>query len=707
MKEQFVAKKEFEFRSKEVYRCKKLYFPLEGEKVEYSGFYMTLTQLDFAASTVLCVEKTGIYPFYFATCGGAKIYVNGEEQGNIYEYKRNQESGITLELFLEAGENHVYIQCNDLAERDSQIYFKLRYLGTKELSCALPVEIDTEKLYYVEKLFKGVYTKGLNFNQKDIMLYFESPLQEEITLNVDAWFVEPQLEAIKETKVVTLPYGSIGVNITDLIHRSVGTLKVELKSQVGELWICRALQFEYYEEEIMERVRERTSQSQQEDTLEIRRREALKFIAYYGSNVFQKAIAIWETDGDDALARKIVQTELEKVNARFDCSDFRVPGFFYAIKSSKVPEDIKEQLKVSLLKYRYWFDEPGTDVMWYFSENHALCFHTCELLAGEMFPESIFPNSGLTGLEHAKKAKGLLKTWFDNFLKFGFSEWNSAVYIPIDVIGLITLFDMAEDEEIHNLAKESLDVTFRILAINSYKGIVASSYGRIYFRNLVGRRVSESSALNYVLVGEGWMNQNCFATTLIALSSYELSEELLSLYKGNREGMENIYHQGEEQVLLYSYKTTDYILGSVLGYKSGKKGLQEHVIQLMVKDCDTQIWINHPGETVYFGEGRPSYFAGNGTLPLVTQHKNTATLVYDLLDQEVDYTHAYCPLKQFDSWCLEENTLFLQKDNVSVKLYAENGLFITTSGPLKELEVISPGKHNVWRLSVEMLKNRS
>ena len=29
----------------------------------------------------------------------------------------------------------------------------------------------------------------------------------------------------------------------------------------------------------------------------------------------------------------------------------------------------------AILGFRYWLDEPGNDVMWYWSENHVLCFH--------------------------------------------------------------------------------------------------------------------------------------------------------------------------------------------------------------------------------------------------------------------------------------------------------------------------------------------
>lgn len=159
--------------------------------------------------------------------------------------------------------------------------------------------------------------------------------------------------------------------------------------------------------------------------------------------------------------------------------------------------------------------------------------------------------------------------------------------------------------------------------------------------------------------------------------------------------------EGEEKVHVYNYRTPDYIMGSVLDYHPGERGLQEHVLQAMVKDCDTQIWINHPGESAYFGEGRPGYFAGNGTLPLIKQDKNRIEAEFHLLDQEVPYTHAFCPLEQFDRYYQDGNRIFLKKGNIFVAVYAENGLKITAEGPLRNYELVSPGKDNIWKIRVE------
>jgi hypothetical protein len=43
---------------------------------------------------------------------------------------------------------------------------------------------------------------------------------------------------------------------------------------------------------------------------------------------------------------------------------------------------LRARVDATILGYRYWLDEPGNDVRWYFSESHALLFHAAAYLAG-------------------------------------------------------------------------------------------------------------------------------------------------------------------------------------------------------------------------------------------------------------------------------------------------------------------------------------
>ena len=627
------------------------------------------------------------------TCGGAKVFVDGEKQAEFYSYLRNEERETECSVTLKQGKNTLYILTNELAERDTSLSFKLRYMGEQSLKAYLPCAADLEALDRTRKLLSGIYLRRFNYQDTDIELDFMEPAGDELTVSVEMVFYDSHADPVSREKTVTIHPGEKAIPIGDLVSRRVGMVAVTVRTCVGDVKLNRVLNFEYYDETVM-------PDSGIGTTAE-RKQAAIRFMAENGLDNLAKALALRIMGGQEALVKRIWEKELSCIRQREDCADFRLPALFHAYHSPLFTGEEKESIKQVLLDFRYWTDEPGNDVMWFFSENHALLFHTAEYLAGGLFEQEIFTNSGMTGAMHKRKAERLLKIWFRNFLSYGFNEWNSPVYIPIDMTGFFALYDLASDEEIRKLAKKALDKAFSILGINSFKGIVAASYGRIYFKNLIGRRTSESTALNFIANGEGYLGQHTLATLMFALSSYEPPAEVMESYHVPAEGRITESAEGEEKVHLYSYRTPDYVMGSVLDYHPGEPGSQEHVLQVMIKDCDTQIWINHPGEAVYFGEGRPGYFAGNGTLPLIRQDKNCAVAEFHLLDQEVQYTHAFCPLEQFSEWRLEGRWLFLKKDNICAAVYADNGIWITDKGPLKNYELVSPGKDNVWKILVE------
>ena len=61
------------------------------------------------------------------------------------------------------------------------------------------------------------------------------------------------------------------------------------------------------------------------------------------------------------------------------------------------PAELKSPLIEAVINFKYWHDEPGVDAMCYTTENHSILFHTCEVLAGQLFPYETFTNTGETG----------------------------------------------------------------------------------------------------------------------------------------------------------------------------------------------------------------------------------------------------------------------------------------------------------------------
>ncbi len=667
-----------------------LHYPLDTDRVEYSSFFMTPKAVQFAAKYQLSALHEGVYTFCVYSCSAVKIYVNQTLVHGYYQYLRNQQQLHVFSLPLGPELCEVCIVADDFAERDSQLYLRLQYQnGCGPVTVSVPACLDLPLLQHAQRLLQGLASKSFNYIDSKVVLILQTPPKEPVTISLIAQRVDAHVEQeIRQATLQLLP-GQTKIEVQSLFHGQIGMTAVTVSIAVDQIVLSKRLEFEYYEQHLL---------PEAHPTLSLRRDQALRFIAEHGVDTVQKALVMAQLGirGYESF----LEAELERIESRWDCSDFRLCALVWAYERvDGFSPSIKQRIERLLLGYRYWYDEPGVDVMWFFSENHAINFHAAQLLAGQLFPDRVFGASRLTGRQLVAKATVLITQWFERFFLYGYEEWNSSVYIPIDMIAYCAIYELAHDKELRNMAERALDMTFELLAKNSYKGVMACSFGRTYFKNLVGRRTNEASSLNYLAFGEGFLNQHTYCTALLALSSYEVKACAYELYhsKGKHQYTD---HAGRHPVQLICFKTPRYQLCSAQNAIKHLKGCQEHMVQFMIEDCDTQIWINHPGEKSFFGNGRPSYFAGNGTIPCVVQQRNCMTLSFDLLEGELAYTHAFVPLSRFDEVIISGCFAFLRKGPVYVSIYAEQGLAVTDGGPLRGYELISEGMVNLWRLCV-------
>ena len=366
--------------------------------------------------------------------------------------------------------------------------------------------------------------------------------------------------------------------------------------------------------------------------------------------------------------------------------------------SGILSEKTENELTDCLLGFRYWIDEPGNDAMWFWSENHALMFHTCQLLAGELFPDEVFTNSGLTGRQMQAKAKNMLYDWFVTFRKEGFTEWNSSPYLPIDTLGFGSLYAFAQDPAMRELGREGMDFAYYLLAVHSQQGIFASSSGRTYIKEQFGNWSNCPSGLSWIGYGYGVPGHAGKGITSYCLSDYEPPKEFAQWFSIPR-GKEMICQttQGNDgYVDLYTYKTADYMMTSANDFHPGEPGHQENPFQLTF-NAVAQLWVTHPGERVLFGAARPSYWAGNGTLPKVNQYKAFAGLIYDIAPEHpVDFTHLYLPSMEFDLCEVEGKWAFVQLGSAYAAVYCSNGMRMQDFGSNKDRECIAEGRRCIW-----------
>ncbi len=211
--------------------------------------------------------------------------------------------------------------------------------------------------------------------------------------------------------------------------------------------------------------------------------------------------------GDGPIREEVVREALAKIDAREDCADFALNTVLRILTlfsgHQDLPAELEADMVASVLDFKYWLDEPGPDNMCWWSENHQILFHTAELLAGQLFPDRVFTNSGMTGTDHIAHALPLVKAWLDDRSVFGFSEWHSNVYFNEDMPALINLVDLAWDANVATQAAMVLDLMTFDFASTYYKGVYATAHGRTYESKQVGGSNDSTSDAAWILLGLG------------------------------------------------------------------------------------------------------------------------------------------------------------------------------------------------------------
>jgi len=248
--------------------------------------------------------------------------------------------------------------------------------------------------------------------------------------------------------------------------------------------------------------------------------------------------------GESTFNEGAIDAACEKVNARKDTADFSVAGLVRLLYLDRtvgtLTDETRTQIETTLLDFRYWFTEPGDDKMCYWTENHQALFHSGELLAGQLFPDVVFSNSGMTGADHVAHAEPLVERWLDERGRFGFSEWHSNVYFNEDVPALVNLVDFAESEVIRTKAAMVLDIVAFDLLNNYYKGRFATTHGRTYPSKFLDGLKDSTQETAWLLTGLGtYSSKDNFSGAFIATSSHVPSPLLEAIAEDCRESHEH------------------------------------------------------------------------------------------------------------------------------------------------------------------------
>ena len=270
--------------------------------------------------------------------------------------------------------------------------------------------------------------------------------------------------------------------------------------------------------------------------------EAWKIKDYHGVNSFQgvyydlAGMTLAKEAGKPYHMRKhILDKALDRIDTRLDCADFVIPALFRMLKefsgTEYLTKEDEKRICDSLIGYKYWLDEPGEVHACFFTENHQILYHSAEYLVGDLFPDTVFPNNGMTGREHKAHGEAFLRRWLTWRCRFGFSEWLTQGYYMEDILGLVNLMCYAGDSEIRDRSRMLIDLLCFDLALHGFKGHLPTTHGRVYTDFIIEPDHEDCSQLMRLLFGEGSREGLCGAAVMLACCDYRCPRAILDCYK--------------------------------------------------------------------------------------------------------------------------------------------------------------------------------
>ncbi|MGC9522717.1 MAG: hypothetical protein ACP5HG_12655 [Anaerolineae bacterium] len=413
-----------------------------------------------------------------------------------------------------------------------------------------------------------------------------------------------------------------------------------------------------------------------------------------------------------------IRETCEFIAARKDCADFVIQGVLRLMswerEEQRLSTEINALMKDTVLGFKYWVDEPGDTVMYMGSENHRLLFHVAEWMAGQLFPTEEFTNSRQRGLYHATKGRTYITEWLRQRGRFGFDEWHSNSYFPIDIAPLLNVYDFAiyEDDKLRQMAKAVLDYIFFDLAADAYQGVFGTTHGRSYGIYLKYPDFEGTASTCWLLYGTGALTKGTsgMAPVCLATSDYKPPSLLSKIANDNQAVIEARERQGllrgtAQSANFIVYRTPDYMLSGLQDHRKGEVESSSHVAQVTLGQKMRDDGQPDEQQAVIFwscpltsGEGsglRPDYWSGHIALPRVVQVRNVLALTWRL-PKYAWMTHCFLEPARFDEVRLEDNWAFARVGEGFVGIHSQHGLTWGKHGQYAGRELVCTAGENTW-----------
>ena len=399
------------------------------------------------------------------------------------------------------------------------------------------------------------------------------------------------------------------------------------------------------------------------------------------------AVADYE---EDHLARLIALLGMVE---RYDDTD----GF---------PTEIRQPLADRITAFPYceqnYTEQTGRTL----GDTDKLLLAACELLAGQFYPDRSFQCSQQTGQWHRQRAEDAVLRWLQLAATVGFADASSHSLAQI-LTTLSHLIDLADSEEIWDLAAVVIDKVLVTLSLDSFQGVygagqIATDDGAV----VPDGYVSSLAGVARLMWGIGaWNRHLSAAVSMCSCQGYEQPPLIAALatepapaamWASERHPIAAKSEDHPPQTLHKAiYRTPDYLLCSAQDFQPGQRSQGGQSWQATL-GADATVFVNHPAADDLEQAGRGGYWR-SGLLPRVAQHRDLLVALYALPESDpFGFTRAWFPTFAFDEHQLGKEWAFAAKGDAYIALGCSEPIELAQDGPAAYRELRATGHNVAW-----------
>ena len=383
-------------------------------------------------------------------------------------------------------------------------------------------------------------------------------------------------------------------------------------------------------------------------------------------------------------------------------------------ENDQFPTEIRQQLDDRLSSFPYCRQAYAERTGKALGDAEELLFAASELLAGQLYPEHTFPCSQRSGQWHRQRAEEAVTRRLQHAATAGFADSSSHSLAQL-LTALSHLIDLAESQEIWDLAAVLIDKILVTLALDSFKGVYGA--GQITAENggvVPSGHVSPLAGVARLMWGVGTWNWHFAAPiSLCCCQNYahpHLIASLATLHgpdtmwaserhavaSEHAEAQEAEQHKPPLSLHKAIYRTPDYLLSSAQDFQPGQPSQGGQSWQATL-DADAIVFVNHPAALDLKQVARRDGYWRSGLLPRVAQHRDLLIALYNLpASDPFGFTRAYFPTFAFDEHQIGKEWAFAAKGDAYIALGCSQPIELVQDGPAASRELRAAGHNAAW-----------